>query len=272
MKVSVVVCTYNAPELLDLVFYGMSRQSHSPDEMFVADDGSTDDTRRLIASWAERLSFPVDHVWHVDHGYRKTRIVNEAVRRSSGDHLIFLDGDTIPHSRWVEDHALAADGLRVLCGRRVRLGPEITSQITREWVLEGRLESLWGPVPRSWLRRDTKRFLLGIRLAAGLARMFHPRARKLMGVNFSLPKAVFEAVNGYDESYSRAWREDYDLDLRLQRAGYPYYALLNRAIVYHLDHPQREFSPEIEAIHGEHERASDVRCAIGLDAPFDPNE
>ncbi len=272
MKISVIVCTYNAPRQLDLVLCGMSRQTRPPDELLIADDGSTAETRNLVSSWSERIGFPVHHVWHVDRGYRKPRIVNESVRRASGDHLIFLDGDTIPHSRWIQDHALAADSRQVLCGRRVKLGPGITPRITRDWVLAGRLESLCGPVSLSWIRGDSKRYLLGIRLPPGPARLFHPRARKLMGVNFSLPRAAFEAVNGYDESYTMTWREDYDLDLRLQRAGYPYYPLLNRAIVYHLNHPERQFSPEIEAIHAKHERASTIRCPIGLDAPFDPNE
>lgn len=131
MKTAVIVCTYNAPRQLELVFEGISRQTRKPDELFIADDGSTPETTELVRAWADRLELPVHHVWHTDRGYRKPRIVNEAARRASAEHLIFLDGDSVPHSRWVEDHALAANNGRVLCGRRVKLGPELSPRVTR---------------------------------------------------------------------------------------------------------------------------------------------
>ena len=270
MKAAVIVCTYNAPRQLELVFEGISRQTRRPDELFIADDGSTPDTTDLVRAWADRLELPVHHVWQTDRGYRKPRIVNEAARRASAEHLIFLDGDSVPHSRWVEDHTLAAKDGRVLCGRRVKLGPELSPRVTADMVRSGQLELLTGPVAKSWRAKDTKRFMLGVRIPAPLARILHPRPRHLMGVNFSMAKATFEAVNGYDGSYDFAWREDYDLELRLLRAGYSFFPLLNRAIVYHLYHQERQFTPEIEAIHTRLEQDTHIRAPLGLDTPFDP--
>ena len=37
--------------------------------------------------------FPIKHIWQEDIGFRKPRILNETVRQSSGDYLIFIDGD-----------------------------------------------------------------------------------------------------------------------------------------------------------------------------------
>ncbi|MHC4134302.1 MAG: glycosyltransferase [Planctomycetota bacterium] len=263
VRVSVVVTTYNAPRRLDLVLCGLARQTRPPDEILVADDGSNEETARLIAAWKAELETLV-HVRHEDRGYRKSRIVNLAVRRSTGGHLLFLDGDAIPHSRWAEDHERAADGRRVLCGRRVKLGPEVSAALDRDAVGAGRLESLTGPVLRSVARGETKRFLLGVRLPAVVARLFHPRARKLMGVNFSLPRAAFFSVNGYDEAWEVPWREDRDLELRLLRAGYPFYPLLNRAVVYHLWHETSPFDPGSQAINETIEGRAIVRCAQGL--------
>ena len=270
MKAAVIVCTYNATRQLELVLEGLGRQSRKPDELFIADDGSKPETTDLVRSWADRLELPVHHVWHEDRGYRKSRIVNEAARRASAEHLIFLDGDSIPHSRWVEDHVRAAKDGRVLCGRRVKLGPELSPRVTAEMVRSGELELLTGPVYDSWRAGDTKRFLLGVRVLAPLARILHPRPRHLMGVNFSMGKATFEAVNGYDGSYDFAWREDYDLELRLLRAGYKFFPLLNRAVVYHLYHQERQFTPEIDAFHTGFEQATHTRAPLGLDTPFDP--
>ena len=48
MKVSVVVSTYNSPEWLARTVWGFSVQDHQDFELIVADDGSTDATRRRI--------------------------------------------------------------------------------------------------------------------------------------------------------------------------------------------------------------------------------
>ena len=267
-RFSVFVVTYNAPEQLDLILCGLNRQTRPADEVWIADDGSTDDTRRMIESYKSGFVSKLEHAWQKDNGRRKARIVNEAVRRSSGDHLLFLDGDTIPHSRWVEDHAMAADGQHVLCGRRVKLGPEISERIDREWIEAGRLERWFGPVSASALRGDTERLLLGFRLPRALARIVHPRARRLMGVNYSLPRAVFERVNGYNEEINR--REDFELECRLKRAkDIPFFPLLNRAVAYHLWHKPIATKPLADQwLHSDL-----VRCEKGLQTVvFDPDE
>lgn len=272
MIVTTIITTYNSPRKLDLVLCGMTRQRRPPDEVLIADDGSSEETSDLIASWARELGTELKHVWQCDRGFRKIRIVNEAVRRARGDHLIFLDGDAVPHSLWVADHVRAADDNRILCGRRVKLGKEISKRIQREQVLRGDLESLTGPVPGSALAGDTKRFLLGIRLPVVLARGFHPRPRKLMGVNFSLPRRAYERVNGYDEDWAHYEREDRDLESRLLRSGYPFFPLLNRAIVYHLYHPMRPVSEETEARVRFEEASTRTRCEHGMHSSrkFDP--
>lgn len=269
MKCSVIVPTYNSPRELDLVLCGLSRQTSVPDEVIVADDGSTDQTWAVIDSWRGAMKTRLAHVWHADLGYRKARIVNEAVRRASGDYLLFIDGDSIPHRHWVADHIKAGGGRRVLCGRRVKLGPSLSAEITREQVLAGTLESLTGPLLKSFLRGETKRYMLGVRLPAPLARCFHPRPRKLMGVNFSLPRDVYEEVNGYDEEWKVYGHEDRDLELRLLRAGISFYPLLNRAVVYHLYHPFRPISQETRDLIARQEASDRTRCRWGLAQSLD---
>lgn len=274
MKCSVIVPTYNSPRELDLALCGLSRQTRIPEEILVADDGSSDDTRAVVATWAEEMNTCLVHVWQADRGYRKARIVNEAVRRSHGEHLFFLDGDSIPHSRWVADHLQAADGRRVLCGRRVKIGRSLSAEITREQVLAGELESFTGPLLKSFLRGDTRRYMLGVRLPAPIARCFHPRPRKLMGVNFSLPRAAYLLVNGYDEEWKVYGHEDRDLELRLLRAGVPFYPLLNRAIVYHLYHPSRPISEETRTLIRQQEASDRTWCERGVIQAdeFDPRQ
>ena len=264
MHCSVIVTTYNDPAKLDLVLEGLARQSVRPLEILVADDGSRPDTGELVQSWAGRMLTPLLHVWHEDDGFRKMRICNLAALRARAERLVFLDGDSIPHRNWVEDHERAHERADVLCGRRVKLGPELSSRVDAAMVREGRLERPFGVVLASALRGDTDRWSLGLRLPEPLARLLHPRPRKLMGVNFSVRRRAFEAVNGYDHE-APAKREDRELELRLLRGGHSFAALLNRAIVYHLHHPFAPASADGERLLREQEAAQHVRCVHGLE-------
>lgn len=268
-----IVATYEAPRALELVLCALARQTRPADEVLIADDGSGEATRAVIEGWRERLGVPLVHVHQRDLGYRKARIVNEAVRRARGEHLIFLDGDSFPHREWVADHLRAADGRTILCGRRVKLGPEFSATVRVEDVAAGRFDSAFDPaLLKSRLKRDTQRWSLGVRLPTPLARLLHPRPRKLMGVNYSLPRAAFVAVNGYDEAWVVYGCEDRDLELRLLRAGWPFKALLNRAVVYHLWHQERERSELTLKLLREAEESTATRCGRGLEGPepFDP--
>ncbi len=271
MSSSVIICTYRAPRELDFALCGLSIQTQPPDEILIADDGSGSETRQLIERWRDQMDCPLIHCWQADRGYRKARIVNEAVRQSTGDQLVFLDGDSFPHRHWVADHMQARTLDRVLCGRRVKLGPQLSRGMNRRQVLAGEFQGIGTRLLLSALRGDTKRLGLGLRVPQGIARILHPRPRHLMGVNYSLPRGLFFKVNGYDQAWAFYGREDLDLELRLRRAGVTFYPLLNRAIVYHVDHPERERSNEALALMAEQREAQNVRCAEGLelDGVFD---
>ena len=274
MKSSVIVCTYEAPRELDFVLAALSRQTRMPDEILVADDGSETPTRDVVDHWRARMPCPLHHVHQADIGYRKARIVNEAVRRSIGDHLLMLDGDSFPHRAWVDDHVSVADGRTVLCGRRVKLGPKFSAAMTREDIVSGHFDSVFtARFVASTLSGDTKRLFLGLRLPMPLVRVLHPRPRKLMGVNFSLPRGAFYAVNGHDEAWVVYGHEDRDIELRLKRAGYPFRPLLNRAVVFHMWHRERERTEKTRDLLRSIEESKRMRCTRGLTgcAPFDPD-
>ena len=87
-----------------------------------------------------------------------------------------------------------------------------------------------------------------------------------MGVNFSLGRDVFYAVNGLNERWTFYGREDYDLELRLRRSKIEFYPLLNRGIVYHVHHTERVRSAEALALVAEMEQSPEVRCTHGIEA------
>ena len=163
-----------------------------------------------------------------------------------------MDGDSIPHHLWVNDHINAARQNTILCGRRVRLGPIITKSIDLECIKTRKIENLLGISLISAVRKDTKRYLHGIRLPKLLARCLHITERRLMGVNFSLHKSLFEKVGGYVDASDKVIaskerrREDARLEIELLKAGALRYPLINQGIVYHLFHEERPPNKEVD--------------------------
>lgn len=274
MRVSVIVSTYNNPRALDLVLLALTRQSRTPEEVWVADDGSTEETAALVRSYEAQFEGRLHYVWQSDSGWnRRVRIANEAVRRSSGDYLINIDGDSIPHSRWVADHVHSAQENTVLCGRRLKLGPELSEAITRDWITSGRLESIRFLV-RARRAHQVERWLLGFRLPEFFLRPWQGRPRRLMGVNFSMPREVFEALNGWEEDNPTGRRDDAELEFRILRAGFVRFPMLHRALAYHLHHNEAPYDPESREWLDKHRESDRTRALNGLDSatPFDPGK
>ena len=104
IKVSVICSTYNQPHFLGLVLSTLRRQKFQGFELIITDDGSTQETTDLINDFKKKFSVPVHHIWQEDRGFRKSKIHNEAIRKSQGELLVFMDGDCAVTPNYVGDH------------------------------------------------------------------------------------------------------------------------------------------------------------------------
>jgi len=257
MKISLIIATYNQPDSLAKVFQGLSLQTVWPDEVHIADDGSTESTRELIDEWRGRARAPVYHHWQPDNGFLKTTILNRAVAAAAGEYLIFLDGDCVPHPRFVADHrALAGRGWWVQgrrCFVREPFVPDFVPGRTRLW---------------SWcLRGRIGRPLKSLRLPFPIV-LRDQGERGILGCNMAYWRDDVVAVNGFDEAYSgRGMGADSDLGCRLYNLGRHRKFVYGRALVYHLDHPimPRPHFAANRARLDEVIRSRKTRCERGLD-------
>ncbi len=99
MRLTLVITTYERPDALAAVLASVGAQREPPDEILVADDGSTAPTREVVAASAAQARRAVLHVRQAHAGFRLTRLRNLATARSSGDYLVFVDGDMVLHRR-----------------------------------------------------------------------------------------------------------------------------------------------------------------------------
>ncbi len=102
MKISVIVPVYNRLEHLRALFLCLLRQKRQADELIITDDGSSQNVLDFISDLIPKAQFKVKHIYQEDKGFRKTRALNNGVRNSSGDLLIFCDQDLIFGEEYIE--------------------------------------------------------------------------------------------------------------------------------------------------------------------------
>ena len=228
MKISVIISTYNRPNMLRLVLSAFEQQKLSADisnddvEIVIADDGSTDNTRKLIDEYKSIVPFKLVHIWHEDDGFRRTMILNKAVAASSGEYLLFLDGDCIPFNDYLVQSVKLAEEKFIVAGNRVLLSPKFSLTLLENDYLQAMEINDWGLF--AWLlarmRQRVNKILPWLRLWNGSWRkMQSTNWKRPKGCNFALWKADFIAVNGFDESFTGWGHEDSDLFIRLLHSG-----------------------------------------------------
>lgn len=222
----------------------LRRQSRKDFEVIIADDGSREEIVERVKVLMKEQPFPVSHLWQEDNGFRKCIMLNRAVVHSSADYLIFLDGDCVPHHKFVEEHLTYRREHFVFAGRRVDLPADISARMNVEWVSSRRFErQMFRKLMIAGIFRGEKRMENGIRISPRLRALFiKPRNNGILGCNFSMYKADLMLANGFDERYvNPGTGEDTDLEDRLVRLGIKPVVMNHCAIVYHKNHARLDY-------------------------------
>lgn len=96
MRISVVVPTYNRADILGRTLASVLAQSLPPDEVIVVDDGSTDDTEAVVATFGSRVRY----VRQDNAGVSAAR--NRGAGLAGGRWLAFVDSDDLWRPRKLE--------------------------------------------------------------------------------------------------------------------------------------------------------------------------
>lgn len=267
VRASLFVTTYEMPRHLELVLAALERQSTRDFELILCDDGSGPETQGVIEAYRKRLPVPMTHVWQEHQGFRKCRILNEGLRKSRGETMIFLDGDCVPHKDYVRDHLEQQESGRYLAGRRVELGPDLSAKLTVERVRQGFFDWPRPALIASVFKKDTEHLQRSFRVPFAPLRekLGMNRIDDMKGCNYSVSRtALVDELNGFDEAYEGYGREDTDVELRLQNLGLKIKSMKGLAIQFHVWHPRREFTPANDSRLEELKRNGRVRCEQGF--------
>lgn len=225
MTTTLIIATYNWPEALELVLLSILDQSIPADEIIIADDGSTDTTKRLIRKY-QKIS-KIKHIWQEDNGFQKTSILNKAIAIAKGNYIIQIDGDIILHKHFISDHLRSSKRGCFIHGSRVLLNKKRTQKTIKDLSLNF-----------SIFNNGIQNRLNGLH-SIFLSRIISKKNNNLKGTrgcNFSCWKQDLEKVNGYNEDMKGWGKEDTELSVRLMNIGLEKYNIKCSAICYHLYH------------------------------------
>lgn len=93
--ITILTPTYNRASLLPRLFDSLLRQTNKAFEWIVVDDGSTDDTREVVANLKEKCggAFPMGYVYKANGG--KHMAINIGAERARGELLFIADSDDL---------------------------------------------------------------------------------------------------------------------------------------------------------------------------------
>jgi glycosyltransferase involved in cell wall biosynthesis len=203
--ISVIIPTYNRSHCVAEAIDSVAGQSYKNHEIIVVDDGSTDDTARLLAGYDGRLS-----ALHTQHaGPSAAR--NAGLRAARGDYIAFLDSDDLWTPRKLEQQIgfFAKNPDARIC------------QTEEIWIRNGvRVNPMKKHKKYSgWIFRQC----LPLCIVSPSAVMLH--------------RSIFDRVGLFDESLPAC--EDYDLWLRIA-PHYPIYLIDKPLIIKRGGHADQQ--------------------------------
>jgi GT2 family glycosyltransferase len=243
MKTAFIVLTYNRVAALLPVLRSLAAQCGPDDEVWVADDGSQPEHVSRLRRDAPRFPCRARHVWHPDVGFTASRARNMAALRASADYLVFLDGDCVPAAGFVQMHARLARRGCFVNGSRVLLSRDLTARAETGAVDLLRLGT--GDWVRLRLGGDVNKLTHLVHWPGAPGRVeTRFRWKGIRSCNFGVWRSDFEAVNGFDESFSGWGHEDADLVLRLHHQGLARRNGFWATEVFHLWHAEADRARE----------------------------
>ncbi len=88
-KLSVIIPSYNEEKTIEKVISEVNNFETFPKEIIVVDDGSTDNTRKIL----KNIKHEAVKIFHHDRNYGKGKAIQTGIKESNGDIIIIQDAD-----------------------------------------------------------------------------------------------------------------------------------------------------------------------------------
>ena len=207
--VSVLMPAYNSELYIAQAIDSILDQTHSNLELLIFDDGSSDDTRKVIESYSDLRVIKVLS----DKNYGVVRARNELINRAHGKYIALMDADDIAEpTRLQKQLQVLESGECDICG-------------SAQWVLDEATNKL---------KKSKDRFT-------------DPDLRALLSVYCGLCNSTItgkaEIFKRFKYDTSILTSEDYFLWVQMAAAGYRFINLKDRLLTY------RRYPAQTSAVH-----------------------
>lgn len=273
MRISIIIAVYKDIEALKLIIDSLKAQNYPDLEVVIAEDNNSN----MMAEYVRSITdLNVIHTTQEDLGIRKARSQNNAILKCTGEYLIFIDGDCVPYSSFINAHANLSENKCVLSGRRVNLGPTISKKIRERSIDPLTIEKHFLRNTLALLKDESTHTAQGIYIKPGSWLYKNTIAKRkksnlnILGCNFSCFKSDIVAIDGFDESYGEtAVPDDTDLQWRLEAAGLKMKSCKMAANQFHLYHTRQHQITDVSSMINKmncRKQAGNYTAEIGLSA------
>jgi len=108
-KVSVLIPTYNREKFLSEAIESVLNQTYQDYELLIVDDGSTDNTKKLVEGYQERFGGRLRYIYKEHTNLPHTR--NTALKEAKGKYVAWLDSDDVFYPTKLEKQVKVLDGM-----------------------------------------------------------------------------------------------------------------------------------------------------------------
>lgn len=248
---SIVIPTYNRAGNLRLCLASLMRQDDAGFSVVVADDGSTDDTRRIVELFQSRWNRIAVTYVHCgpNQGVRtgRARNIGAANIAPESTHILMFDSDLVVPPDYVAQMRRQVTGFRgVVLGRVEWLSPTPHELLAR-WVEAGEWSRIASRVPQgvphkidgTYTGRELRRDIPGIPPGAWkeAAVPLSYQSSLALPLNSCYPRNLFWQAGGFDESITGYGYQDMLFGLAISKLSPPCRAA-GEALAYHVWHPK----------------------------------
>lgn len=189
--VSVIIPTYNRVDYVQIAIDSVLTQTYSPIEIFVVDDGSSDNTGKILD---KRYGKRINYIWQENQGESFAR--NKGLSHAKGEYIAFLDSDDY----W-EPHKIESQVGKL----KKEVSKKVVGVFSTVWVVDGQGNKTKNK-PIGFIKSP---FDLSFESFLSKVPIFCAPS------NLLLKATAIKAIGGFDTSIQ--YGEDQDFLLRLRR-------------------------------------------------------
>ena len=269
MRVSIIIPLYKDLVALKLILNALEKQTYKNFEVIIAEDDNAKETKDFLNNLDTHLE--IQHFSQKNDGNKKAMILNKVLPHTKGEYIIFIDGDVIPYTTFIQSHIDLSEEKTVLCGRRVNMGDKVSKDLRDGKITSFDLENSYFRYFKYITNDNSRHYEQGIRFnpSSLIYKVLSNNDKNvhIVGSNFSCFRKDLLNINGFDEDIIGGSKDDVDLEWRFVQSGCSLKTCKFCANMFHLNHKRASRVDDEEIAKqqmAQNKKIKKYRCTNGI--------